>query len=55
MFQVVAVCHEAALGALQENLNATVVNETHFLSAMKVITPRTPSSLLELYQNYLQT
>jgi len=52
--QVLAVCHEAALHALEANLNATTVTYSHFMSALQLVTPRTPSSLLQLYETYLK-
>jgi AAA family ATPase len=54
LFQVLAVCHEAALNALEANLNATNVTHTNFISALQLVTPRTPSSLLQLYETYLK-
>ncbi|XP_075229276.1 ATPase family gene 2 protein homolog A isoform X2 [Lycorma delicatula] len=51
--EVVAVCHEAALNALEEDNEATEVKLRHFKYAMKLITPRTPKSLLDLYDNYI--
>jgi len=53
-FQVIAVCHEAALKALEENLSATNVKHSHFMSALQLVIPRTPSSLLKLYETYLK-
>jgi AAA family ATPase len=54
LLQVLAVCHEAALKALEENLSATDVTHCHFMSALQMVTPRTPSSLLQLYETYLK-
>ena len=52
--QVVAVCHEAAICALQENIQSSTVTRGHFIDAIHYIVPRTPLSLIELYNNYLQ-
>lgn len=52
---MVAVCHEAAINALQEDINAAEILKRHFLSALDMVKPRTPSSLLELYKRYLQS
>jgi AAA family ATPase len=52
--EVIAVCHEAALKALEENLSATNVKHSHFMSALQLVIPRTPSSLLKLYETYLK-
>ncbi|KAG8258181.1 spermatogenesis associated protein 5 [Homalodisca vitripennis] len=50
--EVVAVCHEAAMSALQEDFNVAEVCDRHFVSALDTIKPRTPQSLLELYKTY---
>ncbi|CAH1159359.1 unnamed protein product [Phaedon cochleariae] len=52
--EVNAVCHEAAMMALEENLESQHVEGRHFEKALKLITPRTPSSLIKLYEDYLQ-
>lgn len=51
--EVLAVCHEAAMKALQEDIMAQVVTEEHFKVALATVTPRTPPSLLKLYEDYL--
>lgn len=51
--EVNAVCHEAAMIALQEDISATYITMNHFEGALKLITPRTSSSLLEIYKNYV--
>ncbi|KAF4518162.1 hypothetical protein B566_EDAN007853 [Ephemera danica] len=50
--EVTAVCHEAALAALQEDISAAKVKRQHFQLALKSVTPRTSVSLLELYAKY---
>lgn len=50
--EVNAVCHEAAMAALEENLSAKVVKLTHFGAALSLITPRTSQSLINLYEQY---
>uniref|UniRef100_A0A1B6KMP5 AAA+ ATPase domain-containing protein n=2 Tax=Graphocephala atropunctata TaxID=36148 RepID=A0A1B6KMP5_9HEMI len=50
--EVVAVCHEAAMSALQEDFNVSEVCERHFVSALAMVKPRTPQSLLKLYETY---
>ncbi|KAL3266594.1 hypothetical protein HHI36_010758 [Cryptolaemus montrouzieri] len=52
--EVNALCHEAAMKALEETLDAQVVTMEHFEKALNIVTPRTPPSLIELYQNYTQ-
>ncbi|XP_046738767.1 ATPase family protein 2 homolog [Diprion similis] len=51
--EVQAICHEAAMKALEENLNATVITKEHFKAALSMVTPRTPASLIKLYEDYL--
>lgn len=51
--EVNAVCHEAALKALEEDINITKVSMEHFKLALKLVTPRTPDSLLKIYENYI--
>nr|CAD7264127.1 unnamed protein product [Timema shepardi] len=53
--EVLAVCHEAALKALEEDLMIRQVSQSHFLTALTLVTPRTPPSLLRLYQDYLNS
>ncbi|KAK9872122.1 hypothetical protein WA026_016174 [Henosepilachna vigintioctopunctata] len=51
--EVNAVCHEAAMKALEENIDAKLVNMDHFRKAFGIITPRTPRSLIKLYEEYV--
>lgn len=51
--EINAVCHEAAMKALEESLEAQYVTQTHFVEALKLITPRTSASLLQMYSDYL--
>lgn len=51
--EIVAVCREAALKALEENFNADKVSKNHFLKALEIILPRTPKNLLLMYEKYL--
>ncbi|XP_027027515.2 ATPase family protein 2 homolog isoform X1 [Tachysurus fulvidraco] len=50
--EVTAVCREAALFALQEDIKAKHITVSHFESALAVIKPRVPDSLLRLYADY---
>ncbi|KAI4463431.1 aaa-family atpase [Holotrichia oblita] len=50
--EVNAVCHEAAMAALEESLSANVVKLTHFEVALSLITPRTSENLIKLYEEY---
>lgn len=50
--EVNAVCHEAAMMALEENLGAECVQACHFEKALKLIIPRTSNDLIQLYNKY---
>ncbi|GLV40036.1 uncharacterized protein CBL_10933 [Carabus blaptoides fortunei] len=52
--EVQAVCHEAAMKALEEDIEASSVTTEHFAKAFHIITPRTPPSLLKVYEEYLK-
>ena len=51
--EIQAICHEAAMKALEEDLNAATITKEHFKAALAIITPRTPPSLINLYGNYM--
>lgn len=51
--EIQAVCHEAAMKALEIDINAKQVDVAHFESALKIITPRTPDKLLRIYEEYV--
>ncbi|XP_056625133.1 ribosome biogenesis protein SPATA5 isoform X2 [Triplophysa dalaica] len=52
--KITAVCREAALAALQENISAEHVNIEHFHAALDAVKPRIPESLLQSYITYQQ-
>ncbi|XP_026732894.1 ATPase family protein 2 homolog [Trichoplusia ni] len=47
-----ALCHEAALSALEKDLDCPEVTMEHFEHVLKDFTPRTPESLLKVYQEF---
>lgn len=51
--EIQAICHEAAMKALEENLDAAIVTKEHFNAAFRVVTPRTPNSLMKIYEDYI--
>ncbi|XP_018374595.1 PREDICTED: spermatogenesis-associated protein 5 [Trachymyrmex cornetzi] len=51
--EIQALCHEAAMKALEEDINATLVTKEHFDAAFLAITPRTPDSLIKIYKDYM--
>lgn len=52
--EVNAVCHEAAMAALEEDLEIQHIEYKHFQKALKLITPRTPPNLITLYEDYIK-
>lgn len=52
--QITAVCREAALLALQEDIHAKSITGRHFRSALTVVSPRIPDSLIQFYADYQQ-
>jgi AAA family ATPase len=51
-FQICAVCHEAAMCALQENIDSTSVTSKHINDALSMVTPRIDSKLIKFYHDY---
>lgn len=47
-----AVCHEAAMFALQEDIGSQTVEQRHFDQALGVVHPRITEQLIQFYQNY---
>ncbi|MEE6461619.1 hypothetical protein FKM82_001347 [Ascaphus truei] len=52
--EITAVCREAALLALQEDIQAQCIMGRHFDQALAVVTPRIPDSLIQFYATYNQ-
>ncbi|KAF3694206.1 Spermatogenesis-associated protein 5 Spermatogenesis-associated factor protein [Channa argus] len=52
--EITAVCREAALLALQEDIKAQHIEPRHFESALNTVKPRIPDSLIQLYISYQQ-
>lgn len=52
--EIQAVCNEAALRALEENVDVTEVEWRHFEYACEMVRPRTSRPLLDLYEKYLK-
>uniref|UniRef100_A0A8C3MG55 Vesicle-fusing ATPase n=1 Tax=Geospiza parvula TaxID=87175 RepID=A0A8C3MG55_GEOPR len=52
--EITAVCREAALLALQEDIHAKSITGRHFRSALAVVSPRIPDSLIQFYADYQQ-
>ncbi|XP_034099963.1 ribosome biogenesis protein SPATA5 [Drosophila albomicans] len=52
--EIQAVCHEAALSALEQSFEAEHVRWQHFEAALQMVQPRTSPELLRLYQDYMK-
>ncbi|KAL5011445.1 hypothetical protein ScPMuIL_009996 [Solemya velum] len=52
--EVTAVCHEAAMFALQENIHSCSIESSHFDLALNLVSPRIGDDLLAFYDNYHQ-
>ncbi|XP_074849444.1 ATPase family gene 2 protein homolog A isoform X2 [Carettochelys insculpta] len=50
--EITAVCREAALLALQEDIQAKWIMGQHFQHALSIVTPRIPESLRQFYEDY---
>lgn len=50
--EIHAICHEAAMKALEEDLDAATISKAHFKAALATIAPRTPLSLIKIYDDY---
>ena len=52
VFQVSAVCHEAALSAMQEDIQAQHIHARHFDHALKTVQPRLSQTMVNFYDDY---
>ena len=50
--EISAICREAALAALQEDIESSEVQRRHFDKAFMVVKPRTTKESVDLYQKY---
>ncbi|KAM4811873.1 ATPase family gene 2 protein homolog A isoform 6-T6 [Urocitellus parryii] len=50
--EIIAVCREAALLALEENIKASCIMKRHFTQALSTVAPRIPESLRRFYEEY---
>ncbi|XP_004426573.1 PREDICTED: spermatogenesis-associated protein 5 [Ceratotherium simum simum] len=50
--EIIAVCREAALLTLEEDIQARCIMRRHFTQALSTVTPRIPESLKRLYEDY---
>ncbi|XP_018327434.1 spermatogenesis-associated protein 5 [Agrilus planipennis] len=52
--EINAICNEAAMKALEEDLQTTKIEMKHFLAALKLIIPRTTESLIKTYTSFIK-
>lgn len=52
--EIQAICQEAAMYALEEDLEATIVSWKHFTRAVQNVRPRTSPELLKSYEDFLR-
>ncbi|XP_059779533.1 ATPase family gene 2 protein homolog A isoform X1 [Balaenoptera ricei] len=50
--EIIAVCKEAGLLALEEDIQAKSITKKHFTRALSIVTPRLPESLRRFYEDY---
>lgn len=50
--EIHAICHEAAMKALEEDITAELITKKHFEAALALVAPRTSVSLVKLYEDY---
>ena len=50
--EIAAVCNEAALAALEEDVNTDKVTEKHFQTALNNLKPRISKNLFEIYKKF---
>ena len=50
--EIAAVCNEAALAALEEDVNTDTVTEKHFQTALSNLKPRISKNLFEIYKKF---
>ena len=50
--EVVAVCREASLFALEENINAENITSSHFEKALNKVKPRISAESIAFYQRF---
>uniref|UniRef100_A0A8C0MGR9 non-chaperonin molecular chaperone ATPase n=1 Tax=Canis lupus familiaris TaxID=9615 RepID=A0A8C0MGR9_CANLF len=50
--EIIAVCREAALLALEEDIQANSITRRHFTRALSTVTPRISKSLRRFYEEY---
>lgn len=52
--EIQAICHEAGMRALEEDLNAAQVTPEHFRKGLALVIPRINQDLLKIYDDYIR-
>lgn len=52
--QVTAVCNEAALRALEEDIAIRLVSKRHFEHSLKLVKPRITAETIQFYEDYVK-
>ncbi|ODN02917.1 Spermatogenesis-associated protein 5 [Orchesella cincta] len=50
--ELTAVCHEAALKALEEDITSEKISQSHFTQALNIVKPRITQEQIDFYENY---
>ena len=50
--EINALCHEAAIAALEENIMVGTVHMKHFLRALETVLPISSSDLVKIYDKF---
>ena len=50
--EIAAICNEAAMAALEEDVKNEEVNQTHFEVALNNLKPRISSELFKIYDKF---
>jgi SpoVK/Ycf46/Vps4 family AAA+-type ATPase len=51
----VAVCHEAAMASLSDQIEAQTVYGSHFEKALQIVKPQVGEILVKFYEDYHKT
>lgn len=50
--EIQAICHEAGMKALEEDIEAAQVTIEHFRIALSIVIPRTHPDVIQMYESY---
>ncbi len=52
---MVALCNEAALAAMRNDISCAIVDGKYFKSALDFLKPRTDAKLLKVYEDFVKS